>query len=458
MTSRYKRFDLKDRSLLKNKIEELSLDLPLSDSLAVLGDSYSLGAKKLKNRLAVHPMEGCDGAADGSPTELIYRRYSRFAKGGSGLLWVEACAVCHEGRANPRQLYIHEENKEEFKKLADFIRKEAEGEVYLVLQLTHSGRYAKPTKEGPAVVATQNPYLDKFLPPKSGPISDAELDELQNQFVEAAKLAKYAGFDAVDVKACHRYLNNELLSAFERPGRYGGSYENRTRFLFETVQKIRDAVNIDLAVRMNAYDEIPYPFGFGVDKEDFHKRDLSEAKRIVATLYDLGVRLVNITGGNPYYNPHVNRPYDLGTYTPPFHPLENVYKLLDSARQIKAAVPEMTILATGFTWLREYGANMAAACIEKGWFDLAGFGRQAFAYPDFAADITEKGGMVRSKCCITCSKCTVIMRDGGTTGCVIKDSEVYLPIYNKGREGKPALTMERPGESIDPERPVSEIF
>ena len=87
--------------------------------------------------------------------------------------------------------------------------------------------------------------------------------------------------------------------------------------------------------------------------------------------------------------------------------------------------------------LREYGANIAAGCIKNGWFDMAGFGRQAFAYPDFANDIVN-GGMERNKCCVACSKCTVMMRDGGVAGCSVRDGEVYLPLYKKGREGKPS--------------------
>ena len=86
--------------------------------------------------------------------------------------------------------------------------------------------------------------------------------------------------------------------------------------------------------------------------------------------------------------------------------------------------------------------------MKDGWFDLAGFGRQALAYPDFAADLLEQGGMKREKCCIACSKCTEIMRDGGTSGCVIRDKEVYLPIYRAGREGKPPASSRQVAEHI----------
>ena len=411
---------------------ELGLDLPVAEQCqSVLSRNVRIGGAVLHNALAVHPMEGCDGAEDGSPDELVFRRYERFAQGGAALIWMEACAVCPEGRANSRQLYLNPENKEMFKALVDRIRFKAEKPVYLVLQLTHSGRYAKPYQGAPAVIAAANRYLDPFLPENYRMISDEELYRLQDQYVQSAKLAEYAGFDAVDIKACHRYLNNELLSAYTRQGSFGGSFENRTRFLFETVDKVREGTTLDLAVRINAFDEIPYPYGFGVDRENFRKPDLMEIEKIAKLLQGKGVRLLNITGGNPYYNPHVNRPYDHGPYQAPGHPLGQVYKLLNAARSVKQAAPGVTVLATGFTWLQEWGGNVAAGCIAEGWCDLAGFGRQAFAYPDFAKDLMQAGTLERRKCCITCSKCTEIMRCGGRTGCVVRDSEIYLPVYRE---------------------------
>ncbi len=444
----FEKFNFKDLNALREKLNVMGLDLPVSKDVSVLAQPVGLGARTLKNALCVHPMEGCDSMDDGSPSEMVYRRYERFAQGGSALLWVEACAVCSEGRANPRQLSIHEGNKDKFKTLVSFIREKAAGKIYLVLQLTHSGRYSKPYAGAPAIIACENRYLDPFLPPEVHSITDEELGCLEDKFADAARFADYAGFDAVDIKCCHRYLSNELLSAYRRPGSYGGTFKNRTRFLFNIVEKVLKTTSIDVAVRLNAYDEIPYPYGFGVNRSQYRKPDLTEIKLIVRRLYELGVRLVNITSGNPYYNPHVNRPYDTGTYTPPDHPLENVYKLLDASRQVKRAVPDMTVIAAGLTWLRDLGANVAAGCIGEKWFDLAGFGRQAFAYPDFANDILAKGELMRSKCCITCSKCTTIMRDGGAAGCVIRDPKVYLPIYQVGRQDKQDIDGSRIAEHI----------
>jgi 2,4-dienoyl-CoA reductase-like NADH-dependent reductase (Old Yellow Enzyme family) len=189
---------------------------------------------------------------------------------------------------------------------------------------------------------------------------------------------------------------------------------------------------------LNAFDSIAHPCGWGVDHDDFHIPDTTEPKRLLALLRDKGVALANLSAGNPYYNPHIGRPYDIGSYLPPFHPLENAALMLNTIRDIQSAVPDLPIIGTGFSWLRQFAPQVAAAAIEQGWFAMAGFGRQAFAYPDFARDIMKVGMMDQKKVCIACSKCTVIMRDGGRTGCVPRDAQVYAPIYREGREGKAA--------------------
>ena len=451
--SEFKRFAYNSADELKKDISDGGYVLPFSDDTSVLHTPITIYGKTVPNRLIVHPMEGCDGTADGSPSELVLRRYERFAKGGCGLLWVEACAVFRHARANPRQLWLHEGNVNEFKAMVDMIKKvsmEANGfEPFLVLQCTHSGRYSKPG-DGPAIIAAENPYLDPYLP-KVYPthiITDEEIEQLEDQYVVVAKLAKEAGFDAIDIKSCHRYLHSEILSSRTREGKYGGSFENRTHFLMNTIDKIKANVDIPITLRLNSYDELPRPYGWDDSEEDFHNYDLEDGKRLMKMLYDHGIRLINLTGGNPYYNPHVNRPYDACYYTPPISQLNGVSKLLNAAKEMKACVPDdMITISTGYSWLREYGANVAAGCINEGWFQMAGFGRQAFAYPDFANDI-KNGGMQRKKCCIACGKCSEIMRNGSTAGCVIRDSAVYAPIYKKSLEGKPTFDGSRVAEHV----------
>ena len=452
----FSRFSYASLDALKADIDQMGLPLPADSDTSILNTPVTVYGRTLSNRLAVHPMEGCDGEDDGSPSPLVLRRYERFARGGCALIWVEACAVMRHARANPRQLWLHEGNVDRFKALTEKIRSDAKDEfgtdreVFLVLQLTHSGRYSKPG-DGPAIFARQSPYLDPYLPHVCEPhqITDEEIVQLEDRYAQVAALAQQAGFDAIDLKACHGYLHNELLASFTREGPYGGSFENRTRFALNTIKKIRAACNINITMRLNAFDEIPYPYGWDTDPQDFHQPDLTEGKRLIRLLYENGVRLINLTGGNPYYNPHVNRPYDACYYTPPVHQLYGVNKLLQAAKELKSAVPsDMMVISTGYSWLREFGANVAAGCIREGYCDIAGFGRQSFAYPDFAKDILSGKGMERKKCCIACGKCSEIMRNGSTAGCVIRDAALYAPIYKKSCEGKPAFDGSKIAEHV----------
>ncbi len=431
---------------VRRRIAELNLNLAADEDTSALLEPLEAGGFRLANRLAVLPMEGCDGAADGAPDELTFRRYRRFAAGGAGLLWGEATAIVPEGRANPRQLWIHEGTLRAFAALAEqtlAAAREACGAAHrplLVLQLTHSGRYSRPGRKPAPIIAHHSKYLDPLhkLPPDYPLITDDELERLEDAYVAAARCAWRAGFDAVDVKACHRYLISELHASFTREGsRYGGSFENRTRLFRNAIAKIRDAVpELIVTSRLNAYDAMAYPYGFGVDKEDPAKPDLTEPLELVRFLAASGAPMVNITIGNPYYNPYVNRPFDLpaaGAPLPPEHPLEGVARFVEIVRRIQAEFPKMAVIGGGYSWLRQFFPNAAAANVRRGWVTLVGAGRMAFAYPDFPRALSESGSLDPQRVCVTCSACTQIMRDGGRAGCVPRDAAIYGPIYKAGR-------------------------
>lgn len=419
---------------------ELKTDLPFCEDTDILKQELTILGKTVNNRLVCQAMEGCDGTTDGSPDVLTKRRYERLAKGGAGIIWFEATAVLSEGRANPRQLYIHGQNLDDFKRQVEDIKQTAiktNGyEPIVIMQATHSGRYSKPQGTPAPLIAYNNPIFEKDNPISPDRIvTDEHLDRVGEALVNGARLAEKAGFDGVDIKCCHRYLNSELLSAYNREGRYGGSLENRTRLLRESVKGAMDTCGKDFIVssRLNAYDGFSYPYGFGVAKDGSLDFDASEPAWLIKELYSYGVRLLNITMGNPYFNPHVNRPFAMGGYEAQEHPLEGVKRMLEGTAKLKELIPQMAIICSAVSYLGVAAPNVVAAYIKDGKFDFAGFGRTVFAYPDFAKDILKSGEMRPEKCCICCSKCTEIMRLGGTPGCVIKDKEIYLPLYKEIR-------------------------
>jgi NADPH-dependent glutamate synthase beta subunit-like oxidoreductase/2,4-dienoyl-CoA reductase-like NADH-dependent reductase (Old Yellow Enzyme family) len=450
-------FRLRGIDDLRRLSRRLNVPIDATQDVSILAEPVRVGELVIPNSLAVHPMEGCDGDTQGRPAKLTLRRYERFAAGGAGLIWAEATAVVPEGRANPRQLWIHRANKESFAAMVGMMRQAAAESMgpshqpVIVLQLTHSGRYSRPAGVPHPIIVQRDPYRDALVPQQKPnphtnskipdnwpPVADEYLDRLQKAYVEAARTAFEAGFDAVDIKSCHGYLINELFGCRGRQGKYGGPFENRTRFLLEVIDKIHAELGADAVVgtRLGIYDAIPYPFGWAVDKDDYTRPDLAEPKKLIALLQQRGVNLINVTVANPYYNPHVGRPFNepiVGGYEEPEHPLIGVSRLVSLTGEIQRAFPDVATVGTGYSWLRTLFANVAAANKTKGLITLAGAGRMAFAYPDFAKDILTKGRMDRQKVCISCSACTQIMRDGGMTGCVVRDNEVYGPIFEHGR-------------------------
>jgi NADPH-dependent glutamate synthase beta subunit-like oxidoreductase/2,4-dienoyl-CoA reductase-like NADH-dependent reductase (Old Yellow Enzyme family) len=450
-------FRLRNIEDLKRLSKRLGLNVQAIEDVSILTESVQVGELVIPNSLAVHPMEGCDGDSQGRPGKLTLRRYERFAAGGAGLIWAEATAVVPEGRANPRQLWLHEKNKDSFAAMVKMMRQAAVKSMgpghqpVIVLQLTHSGRYSKPEGTANPIIAQRDPYRDPLAPqqkpdpnrksriPDDWPlVTDDYLDKLQDAYVEAARIAFEVGFDAVDVKSCHGYLINELFGCRNRNGKYGGSFENRTRFPLEVIDKIHRELGEDavVAMRLGIYDAIPYPYGWAVDEKDYTKPDLAEPKKLIGLLRQRGLRLINVTIANPYYNPHVGRPFNetiVGGYEEPEHPLAGVDRLVNLTGEIQKQFPDIAMVGTGYSWLRTLFANVAAANKTNGLTTLVGAGRMAFAYPDYAKDIIANGRMYPEKVCVSCSACTQIMRDAGMTGCVVRDNEVYGPIFEHGR-------------------------
>jgi len=391
----------------------------------------------LPNAMANQPMEGCDAAADGSPTELTLRRYRRYAAGGTGLIWAEAIAVVPEGRGNPRHLWIHEGNVTGFRGMIEAIHEEAKKNnlprPVVIAQLTHAGRNTSLGR----VPATRHTVLDPHqkVTEATELITDEALDALQEDYVKAALLCKEAGFDGVDVKCCHLYLFSELLGAYSREGRYGGSMENRFRMTLETLEKVKAACGEDFiyASRMNAAD----CFAGGFDTDENLEPKLQEALFLARGLAQRGVTILNITLGTPYFNPHINRPYASYPkgegYDQPEDPMIGVKRLFTACGMIQQSLPEVVCVATGFSYLRQWAPYVGAGLVKAGLAKSCGFGRQSFAYPDFAVDILNYGEMKKEKSCVTCGLCTYLMRNGKNAGCPVRDTQVYRPLLDEIR-------------------------
>ena len=395
-----------------------------SEDLSVLSTPFLAGRKQVPNRFCVHPMEGSDSLADGSPSELTVERYKRFAHGGSGLIWFEAVSVLPEGRASANQLMIREDNLAEYTKLIEMIKQEAvQANGYapvVIMQLTHSGRFSKPFGTPQPIIAYHNDVIDQRhnVNPDLAVVTDDYLKTLPENFVKTALLAKKAGFDGVDVKCCHRYLLCELLSAFDRAGEYGGSFENRTKLYIDCVDAVRSAVGDDFIVgtRLNGFDALPG--GFGCDKEDYMKPDLTETLELVQLLKAHSVDIFNITTGSPYYNSYVNRPNDVEKNERPLSAVARMFGVVGDIQKVLKTTP---VIGTGFSYLREFIPYASAGEILAGKCTGVGLGRMSFACPDYPREVLQNRLPKANKLCITCGKCAMLLRAGGPAYCSVFD-------------------------------------
>jgi 2,4-dienoyl-CoA reductase (NADPH2) len=463
---------------LLEEIKDQHIDLEYSTDTSILFDKTSIlvnnhTSKNLKipNRLVIHPMEGCDGNENGEPTELTKRRYERFGGSGAGIIWFEATAVVPEGRANPRQLMLNKQNFEKIKELltiSDTARtslltnnpdlpKESFENPIRILQLTHSGRYSRPGLIKEPLRSYPYPEIDTAfgIDPQSGKIvTDAYLDALKERYWDAIGLAMEAGFDGVDIKSCHRYLISELLSGFTRENsNYGGlSFDQRTKFLRDVVAgAIKRYSKMLITLRLNLYDGMQSPFGWGVVKNSSEKEspelpipDPSEPILLLQKLTDLGITLVNFSLGNPYYKPYLSRPYDAPSYgapQPPESQLKSIERIVTVERAVSEGIKKfaknknysITTIGSGFSWLRQWAPYIAVGEIKRKSFDLIGFGRMAFANPEFPIQIYKNGVIDHAKTCLSCSHCTDLMRFDVQSGCPIRDVRTYAKIYNAAR-------------------------
>jgi NADPH2 dehydrogenase len=462
---------LKTVAAFRARLEELGLDLPVDDALLTaaqgspLAKPIAIGPLQVGNRWCIHPMEGWDAQRDGSPSELTLRRWQHFGRSGAKLIWGgEAAAVQPDGRANPNQTLAVPSNRAGLAALLQACQTAhqaafgATDDFVVGLQLTHSGRFCRPNSKAlEPRIAFHHPLLDaKFgIDPHDDSVvlTDAELERLCDAFVAAAGLARDVGFRFVDIKCCHGYLLHEFLSARTRPGRFGGDLDGRTRLLFTIIRRVRDSFpDLHVFVRLSIFDTLPYatsreigqpmehgrflPYrlGFGVREDNPYEYDLTEGYELLRRLQAAGVLAVNISAGSPYYNPHIQRPAIFPPsdgYLPPEDPLVGVVRQIQAARACKAAVPDLPLVGTGYSYLQDYLPHVAQAVVRAGWIDLVGLGRMVLSYPELPAETLATGATERKKICRTFSDCTTAPRHGLPSGCYPLD-----PFYKQRPEAE----------------------
>ena len=269
----------------------------LGPGVSLLFEPITLRDVSIPNRVWLAPM--CEySATDGIPTDWHLVHLGARAVGGFGLVMTEATAVVPEGRISPEDTGIwNDEQTAAWKRIVDFVHERG---ARIGIQLAHAGRKAStfrpwapeqgtvPVADGGwATVAPSAAPYPGFDTPAA--LSAAEIADVPEQFAAAARRAREAGFDAVEVHAAHGYLLHQFLSplANARTDEYGGSAENRARLLEQTVTAVRSAWPDELPVlaRVSATDW--RPDGLGVD----------DVAAVAARLGRSGVDLVDVSTG-----------------------------------------------------------------------------------------------------------------------------------------------------------------
>ncbi len=444
---------------------EIPTDVPTEGS-SPLGEVAPvwINGKRPGNRIVIHPMEGWDGTLTGGVSDEMRRRWRRFGESGAKMICGgEAMAVRPDGRANPNQLIINPENRAGIAELMAIAKKaHAEGygtteDLVIGIQLTHSGRFCRPKDKArwEPRVAFRHPLLDRRFQVVSDDqvFTDFEIEELINDFVRAARVAWNVGADFVDIKHCHGYLLHEFLGAHTRHGKYGGSFENRTRPFREIIGGIRaDGNPIELGVRLSLFDTVPYRpdptraqlgklgpgipedvsdclpyrYGFGLNQQSPTEIDLTETFAFVALCGELGIKVLNTSAGSPYYCPHLLRPAAFPPsdgYQPAYDPLMDVARLIQAVRRVKAQAPKhLYVIGSGYSYLQEFIAPVATAVLRQGWADAIGLGRSTLSYPALLSDTVKGKSLEKKRICRTFSDCTTAPRNGLISGCYPLDS------------------------------------
>jgi 2,4-dienoyl-CoA reductase-like NADH-dependent reductase (Old Yellow Enzyme family) len=458
----------------------LGLELPVDDEVlsaeggSPLARPLQVGPHRVGNRWCIHPMEGWDANRDGSPSPHTLRRWRNFGLSGAKLIWGgEAAAVRPDGRANPHQTLATPENRAGLVALRDeLVRAHREsfgdtGDLLVGLQLTHSGRFCRPnSKQLEPRIAYHHPLLDeKFGIDPHDPsvvLSDDDVERLADDYVTATGVARDAGFQFVDIKACHGYLLHEFLSARSRPGKFGGDLAGRTQLLRTIVAQVRERYpGLSVFVRLSVFDVppyktsrevgepmdyrglLPYRLAFGAREDDPRQQDLTEAIELIGQLRSLGVTAINVSCGSPYYNPHIQRPAFFPPsdgYQPPEDPLVGAVRQIQAARRCKAAYPELVTVGTGYSYLQDYLPHVAQAVVRAGWIDSVGLGRMVLSYPELPADTLAGRPLQRKRLCRTFSDCTTAPRNGLVSGCFPLDPYYkQLPQADQLKEVKQEL-------------------
>lgn len=380
----------------------------------------TLGRSQVPNRFLAQPLEHNQARDDGTFSDPLLAYYRKLRDGNWGVVVMETTAIHPAERCREHALVLSP-GKENLASWTSFFA-EMHGVGNGTRWIVEISAAGYKNLEGVARAA----YPGQAEAPRAPAYNTAEIDALIDMYVQATRLAYEAGADGIDFKQCHGYFAGLLLRpANVREDEYGGSFENRTRFLTEYTSRARKAIgdrSFLFTTRVNAWDgSLPGGFGMaGCEGITAQVRDPSEPERLYALLSDLGYDLVNVSAGIPGIAGMVNS----GAGIPP-----QFYTFQDLALAARSALATTghgaRVASTCWSGLGPRAITLGSAYIARG-MDFIGFGRWQLAEPSLprvTSAIVASGGDLeddlgdRANVCLACGKCGGGLRGPGPVTC-----------------------------------------
>ena len=390
--------------------------------MSVIFNPLRIGGKTMPNRFFAQAMEGNDSENGGQPSERTVNRYIGFARGKWGAVQIEATSISEFALARINGMIINRKNLDSFKRLVESFRKHNAASP-LFLQITHAGERSGSFSEKVTLTpGVQKP--DGSQNEGARYLSDGEIERIKDLFVEGALLAEEAGMDGIDFKMCHGYLGGEMLRPSNtRDDKWGGSFENRTRFLREGMGEIKAGLRSQdfiLGSRVSIYEGIRG--GCGSAGPDEIVEDISEMLEVVRVMDGLGMNFVNVSAGIPALTSAITRPTKISKNLF-LHHLRYTKLVKDL---VKNENRNIKVIGSAYSTYKEEVLTVMEEMLSKDHVDACGFGRQIFADPLTPKKIAS-GEKVNW--CFLCSGCSKLMIAQVNDGCIMYND--YYKEVNK---------------------------
>ncbi|MCL2232263.1 MAG: hypothetical protein FWB99_04210 [Treponema sp.] len=391
--------------------------------MSVIFEPLTIRNKTLPNRFFSQAMEANDGENGGRPSERTVSRYIELAKGNWGGVSIEATSVTEHSLARVNGLIISRKNLDSMKRLVECFKKHNDSSC-LLLQLTHSGEMSGPFSE----VVTLSPDASPSRAARF--LTSDDIEKIKDMFIQGALLAGEAGMDGIDFKMSHGYLCGEMLRPSNtREDKWGGSFENRTRFFKEAADGIRSGLrsrDFILGSRFSMNEGIRG--GCGTAADDEIVEDLTEMLDVIRLMDGLDMDYVNVSAGVPALTGSITRPTEVTKNL--------VLNHLRYAKAVKDMITKekrpLKVIGSAYSTFREDAPALMEEMLSKEYTDLCGFGRQSFADP-----LTPKKIAAGEKVnwCVLCSGCSKLMVAQLNDGCIVYN-DYYKELNTKHKAPK----------------------